>query len=227
MSDAALTKAFAFYGAYHSNPINQHIHIICVPAIYTTALSFLTRVPLAAAPRAAAGLLAALGERPGAVSAALPAALGYAGYYLALALPRRPLLGAAAAALALGALPLAHWLPTLGAGAMGYVVAVHVASWVAQFYGHGVHEGRSPALLDNLWRASRGRGGESARQPRKTHHHLTPLFFFRSTAEALVMAPFFVLMETLMHIGLLADFKREVDPIIAKAIADFRKSKSK
>lgn len=25
-----------------------------------------------------------------------------------------------------------------------------VASWAAQFYGHGVHEGRSPALLDNL-----------------------------------------------------------------------------
>jgi len=27
---------------------------------------------------------------------------------------------------------------------------VHALSWVAQFIGHGVHEGRSPALLDNL-----------------------------------------------------------------------------
>ena len=27
---------------------------------------------------------------------------------------------------------------------------VHVGCWIAQFYGHGVHEGRAPALLDNL-----------------------------------------------------------------------------
>ena len=25
-----------------------------------------------------------------------------------------------------------------------------VLSWLLQFYGHGVHEGRAPALLDNL-----------------------------------------------------------------------------
>ena len=29
-------------------------------------------------------------------------------------------------------------------------LAVHVASWLFQFYGHGVHEGRAPALLDNI-----------------------------------------------------------------------------
>ena len=29
-------------------------------------------------------------------------------------------------------------------------VIVFIASWIAQFYGHGVHEGRAPALLDNL-----------------------------------------------------------------------------
>ena len=28
---------------------------------------------------------------------------------------------------------------------------VNVAAWIAQFYGHGVHEGRAPALLDNLF----------------------------------------------------------------------------
>lgn len=36
------------------------------------------------------------------------------------------------------------WQPCLG---------LHIAGWVAQFYGHGVHEGRSPALLDNLLQA--------------------------------------------------------------------------
>jgi uncharacterized membrane protein YGL010W len=27
---------------------------------------------------------------------------------------------------------------------------LHIFSWIAQFVGHGVYEGRSPALLDNL-----------------------------------------------------------------------------
>ena len=72
-----LLNAFIFYGSYHANPINQLIHVICVPAIYTTALSFLTRlsIPLAV-PVAARGLLRLLGETSTtSVSAALPAAL--------------------------------------------------------------------------------------------------------------------------------------------------------
>jgi len=35
-------------------------------------------------------------------------------------------------------------------GSLGIAAAVHVFCWLAQFYGHGVHEGRAPALLDNL-----------------------------------------------------------------------------
>jgi uncharacterized membrane protein YGL010W len=31
-----------------------------------------------------------------------------------------------------------------------WITALHIASWIMQFYGHGVHEGRAPALLDNL-----------------------------------------------------------------------------
>jgi uncharacterized membrane protein YGL010W len=154
----SLTDAFAFYGSYHANGINQLIHIICVPAIYTTALAFLTRaqVPGVAAPLALRGALRALGEGAspaGAVTLALPAAALYASYYLSLTLPRRPLLGLSAGALALGALPLAHGALALGPRAMPIVIGVHVVSWVAQFYGHAFHEGRSPALLDNLWRA--------------------------------------------------------------------------
>lgn len=32
-------------------------------------------------------------------------------------------------------------------------IGLHVFSWLAQFYGHGVHERRAPALLDNLLQA--------------------------------------------------------------------------
>lgn len=29
-------------------------------------------------------------------------------------------------------------------------LGVHIFAWIVQFYGHGVHEGRAPALLDSL-----------------------------------------------------------------------------
>jgi 2-hydroxy fatty acid dioxygenase len=32
-------------------------------------------------------------------------------------------------------------------------MGVHLASWIAQFIGHGIFEGRVPALLDNLVQA--------------------------------------------------------------------------
>jgi len=32
-------------------------------------------------------------------------------------------------------------------------IAVHIVAWIAQFIGHGVFEGRKPALLDNIVQA--------------------------------------------------------------------------
>lgn len=32
-------------------------------------------------------------------------------------------------------------------------IGIHIVSWLAQFVGHGVFEGRAPALLDNLVQA--------------------------------------------------------------------------
>ena len=31
-----------------------------------------------------------------------------------------------------------------------HLLAVHIFGWIAQFIGHGVFEGRKPALMDNL-----------------------------------------------------------------------------
>jgi uncharacterized membrane protein YGL010W len=62
-------------------------------------------------------------------------------------------LGAAAATLMLAQLGLSAWfrheLP--GRAGMTLAVIIHVVAWIAQFYGHGVHEKRSPALIDNLF----------------------------------------------------------------------------
>lgn len=36
-------------------------------------------------------------------------------------------------------------------GSARVATAAHIAGWLAQFYGHAAHEGRAPALLDNLF----------------------------------------------------------------------------
>ena len=42
---------------------------------------------------------------------------------------------------------------TYGAIANYWAVGIFMSSWVAQFIGHGVFEGRAPAVLDNLIQA--------------------------------------------------------------------------
>ncbi len=46
-----------------------------------------------------------------------------------------------------------HLTSTYGMTANYWALGIHVASWLAQFIGHGVYEGRKPALLDNLVQA--------------------------------------------------------------------------
>ena len=143
-----LAKAFVFYGSYHSDHTNQVIHVACVPVILTTALGFLAKLPL---PASAGALVPAIAKRAFGAAAstwALPVAVGYAGYYLSLA---PGLLGASAAALVLGGLKLSTVAQALVSNRV--LVGAHVVSWLAQFVGHGVYEGRSPALLDNLFQA--------------------------------------------------------------------------
>ncbi|KAL8712388.1 MAG: hypothetical protein Q9220_003236 [cf. Caloplaca sp. 1 TL-2023] len=46
-----------------------------------------------------------------------------------------------------------HLTSTYGQTANYWALGLHVGSWIAQFTGHGVFEGRAPALLDNLVQA--------------------------------------------------------------------------
>ena len=46
-----------------------------------------------------------------------------------------------------------HLTTTYGATANYWALGVFLTSWIAQFVGHGVFEGRAPALLDNLVQA--------------------------------------------------------------------------
>ena len=46
-----------------------------------------------------------------------------------------------------------HLTSTYGSTATYWSLAIQGVAWIAQFVGHGVFEGRAPALLDNLVQA--------------------------------------------------------------------------
>lgn len=86
----------------------------------------------------------------------LPANLGtivcivYSSLYVLM----EPVAGAMLTPLLLGGTAYAnHLTSTYGMTANNIAVGVHIFSWLAQFVGHGVFEGRAPALLDNLIQA--------------------------------------------------------------------------
>lgn len=66
-----------------------------------------------------------------------------------------PAAGTALAFIVMSLAGLAHAITAhLGATlAFRTCLGVHVIAWIAQFVGHGVYEGRAPALLDNLVQA--------------------------------------------------------------------------
>lgn len=65
-----------------------------------------------------------------------------------------PVAGAMLAPILLGSTAYAnHLTSTYGMKANNIAIGIHIFSWVAQFVGHGIFEGRAPALLDNLVQA--------------------------------------------------------------------------
>ena len=65
-----------------------------------------------------------------------------------------PVAGGLLAPFLLGGTAYANYLTaTYGMKANYIAIGVHIFSWLAQFVGHGIFEGRAPALLDNLVQA--------------------------------------------------------------------------
>lgn len=74
--------------------------------------------------------------------------------YSTLYVLMEPVAGGILAPLLLGATAFAnHLTSTYGMTANYWALGLFVFSWIAQFVGHGVFEGRAPALLDNLVQA--------------------------------------------------------------------------
>lgn len=65
-----------------------------------------------------------------------------------------PVAGGLLAPLLLAGTSYANHLTTVhGKTANYWSIGINLASWIAQFVGHGIFEGRAPALLDNLVQA--------------------------------------------------------------------------
>ena len=65
-----------------------------------------------------------------------------------------PVAGGLLAPLLVAGTAYANYLTDTYGSTANYIAgALFIASWIAQFVGHGVFEGRAPALLDNLVQA--------------------------------------------------------------------------
>ena len=108
------------YSESHQNPVNKNIHWICVPVIYFCVF----------------GILYAL--HPWAAYASLVVALAF---YFPLSVPLAVgMLGISVVMLALiRVIPNILWVS----------VALFVAAWIGQFYGHKV-EGKKPSFFKDL-----------------------------------------------------------------------------
>lgn len=74
--------------------------------------------------------------------------------YATLYILMEPVAGGLLAPLLLAGTAYSEYLTTTyGVTANCWAVGIFASSWVAQFIGHGVFEGRAPALLDNVIQA--------------------------------------------------------------------------
>lgn len=145
-----LGKQFAFYGAYHSNPVNIAIHMLFVWPIFFSALLILYFVPpFFNLPNLEFSLWwnhVILVWNVGFV-----VALVYSVFYVSLDLKAGSL-----AALLCGFCWVGSSIAASQLGlslAWKVVLVIQIVCWTGQFIGHGVFEKRAPALLDNLIQA--------------------------------------------------------------------------
>ena len=134
-----LSQFLDAYAESHQNPLNQVIHMICVPAIFFATLALLWLVPVG---RLIPGLSADLAVWINLATLLMPAA---ALIYVRLSLGSF-LIGMAWAAISLGLiLSIQHaGLPLFAIAALIWVIA-----WAVQIYGHHV-EGAKPSFIDDL-----------------------------------------------------------------------------
>jgi uncharacterized membrane protein YGL010W len=126
---------FGEYGESHSNPRNELLHILCVPAIVMTVIGFLWSIPVPA-------LFAEVS--PWLNWATIVIALAIV-YYFSLSIA----LGVGAA-IGLGLLAwIVSWLDTLSWPLWLTCAVIFVIGWIGQFIGHAI-EGKRPSFMKDI-----------------------------------------------------------------------------
>jgi len=133
-SDRPLDRWFDSYSGDHRNETNQHIHVVCVPAIVWSVIALLWCIPVP-------GTLFKDGVWAG--LAMFAATMFYYRGSRALGL------GMAAMFMLGGALAHLLFLQLGRSGLLWVAVAVFVVAWIGQFIGHKI-EGRKPSFLTDL-----------------------------------------------------------------------------
>eukprot|EP00903_Cladosiphon_okamuranus_P016058 g14825.t1 len=143
----SLEDQFTFYAAYHSNRINKAIHLLCIWPILWTGLALMSQYSLGRLPPWVLEQLPlrdeAWGLHPGTIVSLV---------YISLYLVMDPLAGGVASLMVAASYVTSNmWMADGGSARLAAIA--HLIGWLAQFYGHAKHEGRAPALLDNLFQA--------------------------------------------------------------------------
>lgn len=133
----ALKKELLFYGSYHNDAINKLIHAVCVPLLLWTGMAMLAPLKVVTVVQLD-------------VTVSHIATLVYIVYYLYLYPPAGLITLPLLSAMVYGA----HAVWTLDCSDIWiWLLVTHVISWIAQFVGHGMFEGRRPALLESFVQA--------------------------------------------------------------------------
>lgn len=120
-----LEKSFVFYGSYHMNRCNQFIHVIFVPIIFTTSMSFIARIPIT--------------EK---VNLSHVVSAFYALSFIVM----EPVAGVLYAPV----IGLMEYIgSTICVQNAPLSIAAHVIGWVAQIVAHKKAEGRQPAFTED------------------------------------------------------------------------------
>mmetsp|Transcript_5161 Transcript_5161/g.9484 ORF Transcript_5161/g.9484 Transcript_5161/m.9484 type:complete len:218 (-) Transcript_5161:245-898(-) len=128
----------AFYMAYHMDTVNVFIHVFCIPPILWSALGMF---------KYSNQLIPGTPEY---FDLSFVAFALYASYYLMMGSKVSFFFGMSASAIILAMFVSVHTFADIG---LSTYVCVHIMGWLLQFYGHGLHEKRMPALLTNLSQA--------------------------------------------------------------------------
>ena len=142
-----LKKQFIFYASYHNHPVNIAIHLFCIWNLVWSGLALQHHAPVFMDPPSALTNIPLVGNVP--INIAMITTLIYVVTYVIM----DPIAGTLGALLMLF---LNNWtwqLVSVGDPMMGFpiwqpILAFHAFMWIVQFIGHGVFEGRAPALLD-------------------------------------------------------------------------------